>query len=46
MSRKVRELALRQQAQVRVLTRNTWAPEVAGAALLLVAVLSSAGIIG
>ena len=46
MSRKVRELALRQQAQVRVLPMTTWAPELVGVVLLAVAVLSTAGVIG
>lgn len=46
MSRKVRELTERQKAQVKVLTRRSWAPEVAGLCLLTAAVLSSAGVLG
>jgi hypothetical protein len=46
MSRKVRELALRQQAQAKVLPRRSWGPEIAGVGLIVLAVLSSAGVIG
>ena len=43
MSRKVRNRMQRHQSQVRVAARKTWAPEIAGLLLVIVAVLNSAG---
>jgi hypothetical protein len=45
MSRKAKELALRQRATIKVLPNRSWAPELAGMCLLIAAVLSSAGVL-
>lgn len=45
MSRKVRDLAQRQQSSITVLTRRSWAPEIAGFCLLTTAILSTAGVL-
>ena len=45
MSRKVRDLAQRQQASIKVLTQRSWAPEIAGFCLLTTAILASAGVL-
>ena len=45
MSRKARELAQRQRAQIKILPQRSWLPEIAGFCLIVVAVLSSAGVL-
>lgn len=45
MTRKVRDLAQRQRAQITVLSQRSWLPEVVGFCLLTAAVLNSAGLL-
>lgn len=45
VTRKTRELVQRQRAQLTVLQQRSWLPEIAGFCLLIVAVLSSAGVL-
>lgn len=45
-NRQVKDRMLRQQARAVPARRDSWAPEIAGLALLIVAVLASAGFIG
>lgn len=45
-NRRVKDNLQRQQARVAQVPRDSWAPEIAGFALLTIAVLASAGFIG
>ncbi|MGD8417566.1 MAG: hypothetical protein PVH91_10950 [Pseudomonadales bacterium] len=45
-NRKVKDRIQRQQARVAQVERHSWAPEIAGFALLAIAVLTSAGFFG
>jgi hypothetical protein len=45
MNRKARELAQRQRAQIKVIPQRSWLPEAAGFCLLVLAVLSSTGLL-
>jgi hypothetical protein len=46
MNRQARERILRHQARVDVAPQQSWSPEIVGFLLIVVAVLSTAGIIG
>ncbi len=46
MTRDVRDRIVRARARADVASRQTWEPEIVGAVLLLLAVLSTAGLLG